>query len=101
MVQLSLPAGNYAITAKGHTVNRDRDGIAICRLTLGGTELDEFFAHTQDLSALDSYMEGAIVLLGVGSAGSPTTAALSCATTIDGQAFADQKIMAIKVGALH
>jgi hypothetical protein len=92
VLSLSLPAGNYAFTAKA---NLDGTGHTTCDLNLDGAQLDLISLGT------DSGNPATVALAGVGSVAVNGTASVGCYTTEDDHFARQIKIVAIRVGAIH
>ncbi len=98
VVALTLPAGHYELTAKARARDRRLPSYVSCVLRLDGTELDEFSRAIVPENSIER-----VALTGVGSLDRPGTASVAC-RAIDSDALmllSEQRIFAIKVGALH
>jgi hypothetical protein len=93
MVRVDLPAGIYAVTAKGEVDNIDRDSYGSCVLRIGNA-----FVDLVGWSTADGEAEYANVAL-VGIVHGPTAARVLCNTPQDGVSGYLFSILAIEVGA--
>jgi hypothetical protein len=98
-VRVDLPAGIYALTAKGEVSDFDNFGSGTCTLWAGSSPIDGTY-WVADGQETDGVSTAHVTLLGAVSLGSPTTASVTCRTTDDGVDAAEFKLLALKVGAL-
>jgi hypothetical protein len=92
VVSRFLPAGSYALTAKTW-VHGTGDAFFGCRLNAGTTTLDQTRVSGEGLMS--------VTLIGTVSLAAGGTVELECTAFDDGAEAEDNKILAIKVGALH
>jgi hypothetical protein len=91
VLSVDLPAGSYAITAKGQ---KPGPYAMACGVYLNGSELD--------YGVMDGDDHEIFTLIGVGSLAAPGTATLACtANPLVTTGVGHPRIVAIKVGALH
>ena len=91
VVTLTLPAGNYALFAKGLMISAaDRPGFGVCKLTTGETEAEIVVPGSQGTSF---YLQDLLSL------NAPGTVTMSCHALVS--EMTDSKITAISVSALH
>jgi hypothetical protein len=98
VVALTLPAGHYELTATATARDRRLPSALQCVLRLDGVDLDMF-----QRAILPENGSERVALTGVGSLDRPGTASVAC-RGIDDEALillSEQRIFAIKVGALH
>jgi hypothetical protein len=95
VVSLTVPAGNYVVTATSEVFDFDNDGASNCTLLADATSLD---GKTGSVQALETQP---MALSGVASLPSGGKLSLSCWTYQDGIEMLASKIIALKVTNLH
>jgi hypothetical protein len=95
VLSLSVPAGNYAVTAKTNGLDLDNDYFIACKLWAGSSVLDETFANAESGEAQS------VSLVGTASFASSGTLRVTCFTHDDGVEAEGTKIGAVSVSNLH
>jgi len=98
-VSLALPAGNYAVTAKGYVRDIDNDATVICDMVLGPFVLDDGVTSVDPDSGNDFH--AAIALAALVALPSGGTVQVGCRTPHDGVDAQFFKIIALKVAVIH
>jgi hypothetical protein len=96
IISLSVPAGSYAVTAKGSIDDVDRASGTVCRLLSNGTRIDFVIANTGGDIATTP-----VTLMGAATMSSNGTFSVACSTDYAGVTASEFKILALKVGAIH
>ena len=97
IISLSVPAGVYAVTAKGLWRDFDHDAIGRCQLEAAGSTIDETFPDSET----DGVQVWPVTLIGTASLPSGGILRVACRTLADGVEAPNFKIVALKVGAIH